>query len=365
MFFRTDKSSDDEIEKYKAKIESLQRQNDELARKNKELESKLLKKNAQFGECLKESLMEMQNVNLKANVIDIQSNLAESVAAAKETLKRASQEINEFINIKDTSDAIVSNLVSLSELSANSVDLLSGLMSRIEEMSSVLSLIKDISDQTNLLALNAAIEAARAGEHGRGFAVVADEVRKLADRTVKALEETNISLQTIRQDVNSTSEHFDNIQKGIASANEGIHTVQKRTQIYSNDMENTINGITFVNDRIFMSLAKLDHVLWKINTYLSAITGKEQFKFVDYHNCRLGKWYYEGEGKANFSSSPNYASLEMPHSVVHNATRKIFDLLRHENVDIDSFVKAFSEMEKGSDDVFMILDKILQDKKAK
>ncbi|MCW8896299.1 MAG: CZB domain-containing protein [Sulfurimonas sp.] len=111
-----------------------------------------------------------------------------------------------------------------------------------------------------------------------------------------------------------------------------------------------------------MSLAKLDHVLWKVNTYYSASTKEEQFKFVDHHNCRLGKWYDSGEGKANFSNTPNYAKLEAPHAVVHNGTHKVFELMVEENVDIDALVKAFCEMEKGSDEVFEILDKILHDK---
>ena len=102
-------------------------------------------------------------------------------------------------------DETITQLNSTAEKEAQMNDRLNHLATEATQVKSVLEVIGDIADQTNLLALNAAIEAARAGEHGRGFAVVADEVRKLAERTQKSLIETNATVNVIVQSISDIS----------------------------------------------------------------------------------------------------------------------------------------------------------------
>ena len=116
---------------------------------------------------------------------------------------------------------------------------------RGEQIGAIIEVINDIADQTNLLALNAAIEAARAGEHGRGFAVVADEVRKLADRTTKATDEIEESIEAIQTE---TSQAVDRMQAGSRQVEEGVITAGKAGQALARIVDSTREVSTLIQN---------------------------------------------------------------------------------------------------------------------
>ncbi len=256
-------------------------------------------------------------------------------------------------------EKITSNLRAMFDRINAAGESVASLSRQASEIGGIVQLIREIADQTNLLALNAAIEAARAGEAGRGFAVVADEVRKLAERTAQATAEIGGLVGRIQQETAQAKEIMDIGASNAANQSDesevAMHSMQRLMDL-SRGMQVTITQSSQLAN---VELANLEELSLKLEVYkvLLGLSDLQAEQIPDETQCRLGRWYYEGEGRSAYAGLPGYRDMEAPHKAVHDQARRAVACYR--NGDFGSALAALHSMETSNQAVMTGMTQLL------
>jgi len=300
-----------------------------------------------------ESLTVIQ-ANLKTNIQNLKS-ITSATKSAADLSSSSKENINEAVSeLHMLNEQVGMNNASIEELA-----------NQTNSITSVIELITDIADQTNLLALNAAIEAARAGEHGRGFAVVADEVRKLAERTHKATSEISVSIKSLQQGMNEIQGSSESMKETVDTSTRKIEEFEHTLVELSDSSNHIVESSYMMENNVFVVLAKIDHILYKSRAYNSLMSLQPILKAVDSHHCNLGVWY-DGEGKSRFSCTSSYPKIAAPHKIVHNNANINLNFIQNDAEsstleNADTIVDNFDKMEEASAELFALMDAMLEE----
>ncbi|TXE89482.1 hypothetical protein FPD38_01550 [Campylobacter volucris] len=245
----------------------------------------------------------------------------------------------------------ISSMMQVADESKNAVNTFA---SNAQNINSIVEVIRDIADQTNLLALNAAIEAARAGEHGRGFAVVADEVRQLAEKTQKATGEITLAIQVMNQEIGSIQENSEKVyvianssDSKIADFSEAFRELEDKSSHLGKEFTNFASDLT-------LSAMKIDHILYKSDVYLTLNGSQDKLHNLD----PISTLCKDEDAQSIFCPLITPHELDIKSEYLQRRANKAVELSQSEVIDksaYDAIVNDIRELEKESK---AIMDKL-------
>jgi predicted nucleic acid-binding Zn-ribbon protein len=308
--------------------------------------------------------------NLLDNLASSQRDMVQITDRMKVVAEQATRTHADAETSQASVEDVVDQLKDITGRVDHASETIAQLNQRGSEIQQAVSLINGIADQTNLLALNAAIEAARAGEAGRGFAVVADEVRKLAENTKSASVSIGKVMDDLMREAAAMQDDSMAMREMAHRSRQVVSEMATSFNQFATGAKDTLGKTQYALDQSFASLIKMDHVIYKQRAYMALGSGGDvQYVdpvHVDHHACRLGKWYYEGEGRVLFGDTPSYRALETPHAQVHESAHRMLHRIdqgweRDQTVQMAIYADL-EQMEAGSAGVMQILERMVSEK---
>lgn len=243
------------VNKLRDIINTVKQNSESIASGNAELSATSEK----LAQNFQEQTMQLSAV---ASATEEMSTSASEVVRSVQDVTDKAEQANSFIHDgREMLMEAVSSVMSIKEEVENLGKTIGQLSNSSEEIGNILNVINDIADQTNLLALNAAIEAARAGEHGRGFAVVADEVRKLAERSQKAIKEIETIILNLQKESSVAS---DNMKAASKKVENGVVVIRDTESMFEN-IVSSVDTITEASRHIETAVSEQVQAIHNIN----------------------------------------------------------------------------------------------------